>query len=229
VKDGERDFSQYTAEQIERSLRNVDREKYPLNYANLLAAQQALPPPLEQAEIDALRETALVQLMANGEVWLSTGWTVLLNTVLPVTFCLPLLWLLGSFLMVGFVAGSSIPGHAVVIAVVVFLSLMAWTMSRLRRVVVRNGHLEVRSHFRREKIGLQDIAIIRWNDTPNINEVRAALIELRVDNALGRKIRFVPRSIEYMRAFAAHVATVQGRAVADRAYKSLFYVGAAEP
>ena len=237
MKDGEPDFSKYTAEQIERSLSRIDREKFPLNYANLLAAKQALPPPVAQAEIDARREAELAHVMASGEVWLSVGGTVLLNTLLPVILSLPLPWLLERFFLGGVGAGSvvhlrdgsTLQGDFFVIVGVAVLPILAWMMSRMRRVVVRNGQLEARSQFRSVRVELHDIAIIRWNDTPAPDEGRAALIELSVESALGRKIRFMPRSLENMRAFAAHVAVVQGRAVADRAYKSIFYVGAADP
>ena len=237
MKDGEPDFSKYTAEQIERSLSRIDREKFPLNYANLLAAKQALPTLPTRAEIDARREAELARVMESGEVWLSARWTVLLNTLLPAIMCVPLLWLLKRFLLDGVGAdyaiqlrqGATLPGYAILIVFALLLPLSAWWMSRMRRVVVRNGQLEARSQFRSVKVELRDIRIIRWNDTPDSDELRAALIELSVESALGRKIRFMPRSLENMRAFATHVAAVQGKAVADRAYKSLFSVGAADP
>ena len=237
MKDGEPDFSKYTAEQIERSLSRIDRKEFPLNYANLLAAKLALPPPVAQAEIDAGREAELAHVMASGELWLSASWTALLNTLLPVIMCVPLLWLLRRFFLDGVGAdyaihlrdGKTLPAYAIVIVSALVLPLSAWWMARMRRVVVCNGQLEARSQFRSVKVELFDIAIIRWNDTPARNELRAALIELSVESALGRKIRFMPRSLENMRAFATHVAAVQGKAVADRAYKSLFHVSAADP
>jgi hypothetical protein len=72
VKDGEADFSKYSHEQIARSLGKIDREKYPLNYANLLAAQRALPAlPMDDASIAAREKARLLASFARGGVWIS--------------------------------------------------------------------------------------------------------------------------------------------------------------
>jgi hypothetical protein len=72
VKDGEADFSKYTHEQIARALGRIDREKYPLNYANLLAAQRALPElPMDRAAIEERDYARLLEQVASGHVWIS--------------------------------------------------------------------------------------------------------------------------------------------------------------
>jgi hypothetical protein len=88
VKDGEPDFSTYTSEQIERSLRNIDREKYPLNYANLVAAQRLLPVlSMDAASIAAREQARLIENVASGKVWISapalfTFWLPCLSRIL---------------------------------------------------------------------------------------------------------------------------------------------------
>jgi hypothetical protein len=237
VKDGEPDFSKYTAEQIERSLRTIDREKYPLNYANLLAAREALPPPVDPAVIEANEVDALKQTMVSGEVWISVSWTWLVNTLLPAVSAIAFFWI-GKALAVDperlwsivdardwYAAKSFLYG----VFGIGGLALIAWLSLRMRHVVIRNGELEVRSQFARASISLHDIERVRWNDAPEDDKNRQALIELRVDCRLGRRVRFFPRSLEVMRALASHVAVVQGRAVADPAYKSVFHAGTADP
>ena len=72
MRDGEPDFSKYTAEQIGRALSRIDREKFPLNYANLLAAQQALPDlPMDSASIVERERVRLQEAVASGNLWLS--------------------------------------------------------------------------------------------------------------------------------------------------------------
>jgi len=72
MNDGEADFSKYSHEQIARSLGKIDREKYPLNYANLLAAQRALPVlPMDEASIAARERARLLVNFASGSVWIS--------------------------------------------------------------------------------------------------------------------------------------------------------------
>jgi len=237
VKDGEPDFSKYTAEKIERSLRNIDREKYPLNYANLLAAQQALPPPVDPAVIEANQIAALNEAMLTGEVWISASWTWLVNTVLPTASAVALLWIARKFAVdaehswsvIDVREWSELEPFLYSVFGITGLAIFAWYPLRIRRVVIRSGELEVRSHFARVSISLQDIERVRWNDAQEANKNRQALIELRADSRFGRRVRFFPRSITVMRAFALHVAAVQGRVVADPAYKSIFYVGAVDP
>lgn len=72
MKDGEADFSKYTHEQIERSLSRIDREKFPLNHANLLAAQRALPSlPMDDASIEAREDARVYEAVVNGSMWIS--------------------------------------------------------------------------------------------------------------------------------------------------------------
>jgi hypothetical protein len=72
VKDGQADFSKYTHEQIARSLGRIDRERYPLNYANLLAAQRALPVlPMDEASVVARQNSLLLEKVVAGNVWIS--------------------------------------------------------------------------------------------------------------------------------------------------------------
>jgi len=238
VKDGEADFSKYTQEQLARSLGRIDRDRYPLNYANLLAAQQALPPPLEPAALEEDRDAALRQTMANGELWLSSAWTVIFNTLLAGTFAAWGCWLVWRFVTSPadvwnfdqLKAWPVIGRQAFGLLIIGFCGFLVWTLYGLRRVVMRGGRLEVRSLFASTSIDLHDIERVRWNDAPRRYEKTQALIELRADSGAGRRVRFLPRSDQATRAFAAQVAAVQGRFdIADPAYVSFFFVGLADP
>ena len=179
MKDGGVDYSKYTHEQIARALSSIDREKYPLNHAKLLAAQQALPVvPMDDASIADRERVRLLEAVANGDVWLS------LPAIL--TFWLPC----------------------------------------VRRAVVRGDYLEIRGYLTREQVPLTEIARVRWYDAQRLAERSLALIEFRN----GAHLKLLPRSSAVMRAFAAHVGAVQGRAdVADPKYMSAFFIGPADP
>ena len=238
MNDGEADFSKYTHEQIARSLQKVDREKYPLNYAKLQAALLALPLPLDAAALEESRNVALRQVMANGEIWLSSPWTVIFNTLFAGAFAAWGCWLAWRFAAdpanvwnVDRLKDLPVTGRQMIgLLIIGCCGLLAWTLPGLRRVVVREGRLEVRSLFARTTIELHDIERVRWNDAPERYENTQALIELRADSGLGRRVRFMPSSDRVMRAIAAHVAAVKGRTdVADPAYVSVFSVGPADP
>lgn len=240
MKDGEPDFSKYTAAQIERALSSIDRDKYPLNYANLLAAQKALPSPVDEA---VLAESHIIQLrqdLQSGEVWLSSGSTWIMITVLTVACLVPLVWVARKFLFNPEIEVLDFPGWNWDLFTLedVWVSLLGTScllacvsvLPRIRRLVMRQGVLEVRGYFTREIIDLRNIERVRWDDRPEQKRSRAAVIELRVAGRFGRYLRFFPRSRPTMHAFAAHVAAVSGRAnVADPACRSAFFVSDADP
>jgi hypothetical protein len=222
VKDGEPDFSKYTPEQIERSLARVDREKYPLNYANLLAAQRALPP--------SGLEAAANNSFARGEVWLSAPLTLIMNTVGAAGCAIAALWLARKFALdpaVFFVNGESdqlpvLVREALALVMIAALALGAIAFPRIRRVVMRDGQLEVLGLFGRDQIGLYDIERVRWDDQRERGRNKMAEIVLRTPCRFGSRLRMWPRSLAVIRAFAAYVATIQNRpGVADPNYGRL--------
>ena len=163
---------------------------------------------------------------AYRDIWLSSRWTLVLNTLVPAAFAC-VVWLYAAELLTTAWNIETLPSWrdasnwAFALVWIVLFGVWGWRLANLRRAVLSDGKLEVMSLFASDSISLHDVDSVGWNDGIEKRRNFLAEIRLRTPCHFGSRLHLLPRSLEAMRVFAARVSAVRRKSdVADPKYIS---------